>query len=58
MNLVSQQLRGKSKFIYKYIYLGKPMEEENVPFPERPDDDENNDGEYSVAGALAQAIVN
>ena len=34
------------------------MEEEDVPFPERPDDDENDDGEYSVAGAFAQAIVN
>jgi hypothetical protein len=33
------------------------MEEENVPFPERPDGDENNDGEYSVATALVQAIV-
>ena len=34
------------------------MEDVNVPFPERPDDDENNDGEYSVAGTLAQTIVN
>ena len=34
------------------------MDEEDVPFPERPDDDENNDGEYSVAAALARAIVN
>ena len=33
------------------------MDEEDVPFPERPDDDENNDGEYSVATTLVQAIV-
>jgi hypothetical protein len=33
------------------------MDEEDVPFPERPEDDENDDGEYSVAGAFAQAIV-
>ncbi len=33
------------------------MDEEDVPFPERSSDDEKDDGEYSVAGAFAQAIV-
>jgi hypothetical protein len=58
MNFVSEQLRGKSNSCIHFILLGKPMDKEDLPFPERPDDDENDDGEYSVAGAFAKAIVN